>query len=124
MGRGERCGDVARGPQDVGMLRPLESCYFLAERPPVHIFGGNQQLAVELLERVNGADAGMGEARRRPCLSLQSLAMRRIPGEPGCDRLERDLPSQARITRQINPAHPAATELTHDHVHPRTYPGG
>ena len=45
------------------------------QRLAVDELGGDEQLAVQFLERVDGADAGMRQRRRRPRFAAQPLAL-------------------------------------------------
>ncbi len=116
VGRRQRRGDVARRPQDVRGERPRAAGDFLAQRPPVHVLRGDEQVAVVLFERVNGADPWMREPCRSTRFPAQPLPLCGIADQPGCDRLERDVSSQARIGREIDPAHSSPAELPHDGV--------
>ena len=68
-----------------------------AERVAVHELAGDVEFAVDLLERVDGADAGMGQRRGGARFAAQPLALRRIARQVRRQRLERHRPSQPRV---------------------------
>ena len=76
---GERLGDFAgRSARSSAADGRRPDRDFLAERGAVDEFGDDEQLVVDFLERVDGADARMRQAGGRPRLAPQPFALRRI----------------------------------------------
>ena len=76
MRAGQRRRQLARRPDDVVRRRPRAAGDFVAQRLAVDEFGCDVQLVADLFERVDGADAGMRQRRRRARLAAQPIAMR------------------------------------------------
>jgi len=115
---GERRRQLARGPQDVIACRLTPGANFFPERVAIDELGGDVEIAVDLLERVDRADAGMRERGGRARLAPQALTLSRIADQMRRERLERDGPSQLPLGRQIHASHPAASQLADDRVLP------
>ena len=116
--RGQRRGDLPRGAHDLGRRRTLAPGDFFAKGLAIDELGGDEQLAVEFFERVDGADSRMGQSGRGPRFSPQALSVLRVARQVRRERFERDLSSQPRVGRQVHPSHPAAAQLLDDRVGP------
>ena len=88
----------------------------LTERVPVHEFTRDEQIAVDLLECVDRADAGMRQRRRRAGFTAEPLTLRRIARQVRRQSLERDRPPEPRVRGQIHAPHPASSDLPDDGV--------
>ena len=108
---GEGARDLPGRPHDVGRRRPLRRCDLVAERGAVDEFGDDEQLVVDFLERVDGADARMRQRRGRPRFAPQPLPLHRIARQMRRQRLDRDLPPEPRVRREVHAPHAAAAEL-------------
>ncbi len=115
--RGGQSGrQLARGAEEVVPRRSPSRANLLAERVAVHEFTRDEQIAVDLLERIDRADAGMRQRRRRARFTAEPLALRRIARQVRRERLERDRSSQPRVGGQIHASHPASSDLPDDGV--------
>ena len=105
-----------RRPDDFGRGRTRPRVNFVAERDPVDQLGDDEQIVVDLLERVDGADARMCQRRSRPRFAAQALAVHRIARQVRRQRFEGDLATETRVSREVHPSHAAAAELPDDRV--------
>ena len=113
---GERARDLPGRPHNLGRRRPPSRCDLFAKRGAVDEFGDDEQLVVDFLERVDGADSRMGERRGRPRFPPQPLALHRIARQVRRERFDRDLPPEPRVRREIHAPHPAAADFPDDRV--------
>ena len=121
---GERARDLPGRPHDLGRRRPPAGCDLVAERGAVDEFRDNEQLVVGFLERVDRADARMGERRGGPRLAPQPFALHWIACQVRSEHLERDLPSQSRIRREVHASHASAADFFDDRVRTERRSGG
>src|SRR5258707_84808 len=71
MRAGERRGELACGSNDLVRRRTALGADLFAEGMTVDELSGDVEITVDLLERVNGADARMRQRRRRARLAPQ-----------------------------------------------------
>ena len=69
-----------------------------------------------LLDRVDGADAGMVQRRGGARLPLEALEHRRVVLQVGGEDLDRDVAAEVRVLGLVNHAHAAEPELPDDPV--------
>ncbi len=114
--RRERVGQRTRRREDRVGRWTLRARNLVAQRPSIHVFGGDVDGPVQLLERIDRADARVGQTRRRARLAFQPFAVCRISGELGRQGLEGDRPAETRVKRQIDAPHSATTDLVANFV--------
>lgn len=83
----------------------------------------DEELSVEFLEGVNGADARVRQRGGRARFAPQTISMLRLTRQMGRQHLQRDRAPQARVRRQVDAAHPASTDLPDDRVCPEDQAG-
>ena len=88
----------------------------LRERLPLEQLHRDEVLALVLVDRVDGADAGVVEGRGRAGLALEALERVGVLGQLGGQELERDVPAELRVLGLVDDAHAAAAELRRDAV--------
>ncbi len=106
----------SRALADDAVRRRALADHLVAKRVPFDELRDDIQLAVEFLERIDGADAGMGEERCRARFTPEPLAVNRIARELGRERLQRNSASKPAVGGQIHAAHAASTELANDGI--------
>jgi hypothetical protein len=87
-----------------------------AERDASHELAREVQLAVDLLERVDRRDCGMGQRRGGACLACQALARAGVAAERARQHLQRDGAAQAIVAGGVHHAHAAAADFLADFV--------
>ena len=88
----------------------------IAERVPLHELSHDVELSVELFERIDGADAGMGQDRCGARFAAKPIAMARLARQLRRDHLERNCAAKAAVRREIHAPHAAATDLADDGI--------
>jgi len=78
--------------------------------------GGDEQLTVDLFERVHGRHRRMGDGRSGARLPPQALTLCRVAVMNGGERLQRHTPIEPQITRGIDDAHAATADFALDLV--------
>ena len=119
MGARERRREIARGVRDLRRRLVAARRDFFAERVAVDELGGDVQLAVDLLERIDRADPRVRQPRGGSRLAPQPLALSRIADQMRRDGLQRDGAAEPLVACEIHASHAAATELADDRVRPR-----
>ena len=103
----ERRRELARRRDDRLDRWPLPPGNLVAQRVAFDELGRDVELAVELLERIDGADAGMGQHRGGARFAAQPIAMRGSRVNCGASALSATVrpsrPSDARYTRPMPP---------------------
>ena len=108
----ERCPDLARGSHHFARGRPAAAGDLLTQRVTVDELTRNEELAVELLERVDRADARVLQRRRGARLPSQPFTLQRIVHQIRWQRLEGDRTAESRIGGQVDSTHASASDLT------------
>ena len=88
----------------------------IAQRVALDELRGDVELAVELLQRIDGADAGMRQHRGGASLASQPLSMVRLAGQLRGERLERNGAAEPAVRGKIHAPHAAASDLADDGV--------
>ena len=88
----------------------------IAQRVPLHELGHDVELSVELVERVDGADARMCEDRGGARFAAKPIAMARLTRQLRRDGLERNGAAKAAVRREIHAPHAAAANLADDGI--------
>ena len=115
VGRLEGVRDL--GPQveeRAELERPLADP--LRERLPLQQLHGDEVLALVLVDRVHGADAGVVEGRGGAGLALEARERVRVLGQLRGQELERDVAAELRVLGLVHDAHAPAAELRRDPV--------
>ena len=103
----QRCGvdggDVHRAVVDDG-----------PQRAAVDELRRQEQMPFHLLERIHGGDRRVGDGGRGTGLTLQPFAQIGVVRQRRGQRLERHVAVQPAVCRQVNDAHPAASDLPDD----------
>ena len=123
MGRGESGGEV---PGDTKGLGRVEGAAGEApgERLALEQFHDEEGKTLVLADVEQGADVRVGEARHRPGLPLETLALEGVRRDQRVHELDGHLAVEPGVARTVDLAHPAGAERADDLVgaHPR--PGG
>ena len=85
---------------------------------PVYEFGGDEQLAVNLLECVGRADSGMRQGGCSAGLALEPFTPKGIADSTWRERLERNVSPKPSVGRQVHAPHAATTDFANDLVRP------
>ena len=83
---------------------------------PAHELGGDEELAVDFLEREDRRDRFVGECGRGASLARQPIAAPAIARELGRQGLERNHPAKPLVARGVDNPHAAAADLLEDSV--------
>ena len=118
MRAGDRLRELSRRRQDLGAGRAHAARHLLAQRAAFDELRGDVGFAVDLVERVDGADAGMGQRPGGARFSAQAIALRRIADQARWQRLERDGPAEPGVDRPVHATHAAAADLADNPVRP------
>ena len=119
VGGRESAGNLDRGVEEGGR-RQRSAGQLLPQRRARHVLAHDAQGVVELLERIDGGDAGMGQAGRGARLAAQAPPAALVPGERRGQRLDRHQPAEPRVLGEVHHPHAAPAELPGDPV--RTEP--
>ncbi len=90
----------------------------LPQRPPIHQFHDDVQLAIELADFVYGADVGMAKPGGRARLVQQTAPRRLIAHIARRDHLQRNITVQKLIACAIHDPHSAFADLGDDSIMP------
>ena len=82
-----------------------------AQRRAADELAGDEEIAVDVLERIDGRDRGMRERGRGARFALEALARLAVAAERGRQRLERDLAAEPLVFRGIDDAHAAPADF-------------
>ena len=113
------------GLERVGDLDPVVEEQAHVERLPAHPLGEGGALdelhhderpSLVLLDRIDGADAGVVQRRGRPRLALEALEHREVVLEARGKHLDRDAPAEVGVLGFVHHAHAAGAEQTNDLV--------
>ena len=80
------------------------------------VLASDEEVPVDLLERVDRGNGWVGECGCGPRLAAEAFAAHRVGGRRRGERLERDRPAEAHIIREVDDAHPSASDLPPDEV--------
>ena len=110
MGVSERVRELHGGANQRVRLGRWSARDLLAKRVPVHEFGGDEQLAVNLLECVGRADSGVRQGGRGAGLSMEPFTPEGSPTRCGASALSATcLPSRVSVARYTRPMPPRPT---------------
>ena len=107
----EPAREIDRDRQD---LAPRDGPIDLIERPPANVFGDQIRMSRDLGDPIDRDDVRVLEACDRACLVEEPRAGGGILG--GLHELHRDGTIEQRIVREIDEAHRAATERSHEAI--------
>ena len=111
----ERAGNVERDIERTrGRKRPAGD--LLPERAAGNVLRDEQELAVDVFQRVDDGHAGMGDRGSRLGLAPQPLAQRAVGRHGRRQHLERDAPPEALILGEVHDAHAPAAEFLENRV--------
>ena len=88
----------------------------VAQRVPFDELRRDVELSVELLQRVDRADARMRQHRGGARFAAQAIAMQRLARQLRRERLQRDGAAEPAVRGEVHAAHPAAPDLANDGV--------
>ncbi len=114
--RGKTGGQFTRGVDQFASRRANPAPDLLAQRVTVDVLRRNHHIVADLLERVDRADARMGERSRGARFAPQALTLRRVAHQVGWQHFQRDLATEPRVSGQIHASHAAAADLMLDDV--------
>ena len=116
-----------RGIQCIGDLRGDLEHQAHVERPPrqlaverftIEQLHGQVELALVLIEAVDGADVGVVQGRGGACFALESLDRLLVVAAAGRQHLERDLASKLEVLGAVHDAHATGSKPVDDAVVP------
>jgi hypothetical protein len=113
VGRGQT---VRRLRADFQHLLLGEGRALIAQRLPVHMLHDDEELAVMLLDVVDGANVRMVERRRRACLLQKARPCIRLCRHLRREKFQRDFAIEFGIDGEIHLAHAARAEVLKDLV--------
>jgi hypothetical protein len=92
------------GPEAIGQCLTLD------------ILQDQEALPVLLLHAVDGRNVRVAQLGKRPCLALEAREPVGVRQQVLGQRLDRDVPVEPLVTRLVDDAHPAATDLAVDDI--------
>ncbi len=116
---GERPGDLLDHLRRRRDRHRAARAHAMRERLPVHVRHREEDVPVDLVDPEDRDDVGMRQLGRRPRLAHEALAKVGALRERRREHLERHVPVQLHLAREIHHPHPAASELALQRVLPR-----
>ena len=110
----ERQRDLLQQARGIERRQRSLRCETLGQRLAVDVPHHEEDDAVLLVGAVDGDDVGVRELCRGPGFAQEPVAHSRRLGQMRGQHLDRDFPVKIDIDREIDDAHPAATELSQD----------
>ena len=115
MGGVQRIADLAEERERLGRLEPARGLDRLAQ-VATHVPHGEKQRALRLAGGVDGDDAGVLKAGGDSRLAQEPLTKPRVARQVGCEQLERHVPVEGVVAREVDRPGRAAAERPLDAV--------